>query len=108
MLNKIDKCFLITAVIMLILITLSFVTFVIFANFEFNVSIEIFFGFIVILTIFILPISIIIQIITFVIKIFDKNKNKKDWTIILINFAAIFIFSIILFMLYAATTNPLL
>ena len=108
MLNKIDKYFLITAITLLVLIALSFVGTLIFTILESKVFVEIIFGFIVILTIFILPINIIIQIITFLIKIFSKNKEKKDWIIILINFMSIIIFSLILFIFFNATTNPLL
>lgn len=108
MLNKTDKCFFITSTSIFALLMLSFVAALVFAGLNANKALELIFGFVVIITFVLLPISIVIQSFTLIIKVFAKDKIKKDWIIILINLISIFIFSLILLMLYVATTNPLL
>lgn len=107
-LNKIDKCFLISAILILVLLALSFLATLIFSILNAEIFLIIIFGFVVLITFLLLPISILIQIITLLIKIFSKDKTKKDWLIILINLISIFVFCLVLLMLYAAAANPLL
>ena len=108
MLNKTDKWFFITSISIFALLMLSFVAALVFAGLNANTALELVFGFVVIITFVLLPISIVIQSFTLIIKVFAKDKTKKDWIVILINLISIFIFSLILLMLYVATTNPLL
>ena len=59
-------------------------------------------------TLLMLPFCIILQIITFIIKIFSKDKVKKDWIILFVNFVSIIIQSAILVVFFVFMTNPLL
>ena len=106
MLNKTDKYFLISLIILIVtlivpvtlIVTLLFLS----VDFKFEIPIipEILFVFSAIHYIFIVPILIITQIITFIVKVFSKNKNKKDWIIILLNFVTILFFGYNYLVLY--------
>ena len=98
MLNKVDKCFIISSAIMVILAILLLLVSVLCMLFNFKTFLVITFGAIFVVTCLLVPICVVTQVITFFIKLFSKNKNKKDWIIILINFAsAIFLSFILLF-----------
>ena len=108
-LNKVDKVILISIVGILVLIISLFLGILTEMTFERNeLLLKILFGLITLVTFFILPICIILQIITFIIKIFSKNKVKKDWIIIFVNFVSIIIQCAILFVFFVFMTNPLL
>lgn len=99
-LNKIDKCVILTIIVMLfaIVFPLSLLLF----SLKYNVELlfEILFFLMIFVFLFVLPICLIIQIITFIKKIFANNKLRKDWIIILINFISLILFSFILFCYY--------
>ena len=107
MLNKIDKCFLISLVALILALVLPVVLIYFLAalslkfNFEIpNISeiiVGIVFAFLIINYTLIVPILLFTQIITFIIKIFSKNKCKKDWLIIIFNFIAVLFFSFLIF-----------
>lgn len=108
MLDKIDKCFFVSLIIMLINIVIIFVLTVgipiIHINDLFKIS-----NYIVnIIVLFILPICIVTQIIVLSIKITSKNKILKDWVIILLNFLSILFFGLITTCLISSLMNPLI
>ena len=107
-LNKIDKVILISTIVMLVLITSTFLFCLFTAIFYGTIQIKVSFALIDLVMFFILPICTILQIITFIIKIFSKNKVKKDWIIIFVNFMSVIIQSAILFVFFVSITNPLL
>lgn len=108
MLNRVDKCFFISLIIMLINLVIVFLLTVgipvIYLNDLFKISNYI----INIIVLFILPICIITQIIVLSIKIISKNKMLKDWIIILINFLSILFFGLITTCLVGSLMNPLI
>ena len=108
MLNKVDKCFIVSSAIMAILAILLLLVSVFCMLFNFKTFLVITFGAIFVITCLLMPICVVTQIITLFIKLFSKNKNKKDWIFILINFVFIILYSFVSFMLYIAITNPLL
>ena len=89
MLNRTDKCFLIT--IVMLIFSIIFPVVLIFTLIAHNIEFlfEIIFVCAVINYILIVPILFIIQIITFIIKVIAKNKCKKDWLIIILNLISI-------------------
>ncbi len=108
MFNRVDKCFFISLIIMLINLVIVFLLTVgipvIYLNDLFKISNYI----INIVVLFILPICIITQIIVLSIKIISKNKMLKDWIIILINFLSILFFGLITTCLVGSLMNPLI
>ena len=108
MFNRVDKCFFISTIIILILLVVSFLLIAMFSLYENNVFLEMLLSTSVLITILLIPISIVENIIIFLIKIFSKNKTKKDWIIILADFTLIIILCTILYVLFIVTTNPLL
>ena len=108
MFNRVDKCFFISTIIILILLVVSFLLIAMFSLYENNVFFEMLLGTSVLITILLIPISIVEYIIIFLIKIFSKNKIIKDWIIILADFTLIIILSTILYVLFIAISNPLL
>ena len=95
MLNKVDKCFIISSAIMAILAMLLLLVSVLCMLFNFKTFLVITFGAIFVITCLLMPICVVTQVITFFIKLFSKNKNKKDWIFILINFASVLFLSFI-------------
>lgn len=108
MFNKVDKCFFISTIVILILLILSFLLIAIIPLYENNVFFEMLLGTSVLITILLMPISIVEHIIIFLIKIFSKNKIQKDWIIILADITLIIILCTILYLLFIALSNPLL
>ena len=108
MFNRVDKCFFISTIIILILLVVSFLLIAMFSLYENNVFFEMLLGTSVLITILLIPISIVEYIIIFLIKIFSKNKIIKDWIIILADFTLIIILGTILYVLFIAISNPLL
>ena len=108
MFNRVDKCFFISTIVILILLILSFLLIAIIPLYENNVFFEMLLGTSVLITIFFMPISIVEYIIIFLIKIFSKNKIQKDWIIILADITLIIILCTILYLLFIALSNPLL
>ena len=108
MFNRVDKCFFISLIIMLINLVIVFLLTVgipvIYLNDLFKISNYI----INIVVLFILPICIITQIIVLSIKIISKNKILRDWIIILINFLSILFFGLITTCLIGSLINPLI
>ena len=100
MLNKVDKCFLITIAVLIISLVLPILLIVILLNLNIECLFEIIFVCTVINYIFIVPILYIILIITFIMKVMAKNKHKKDWLIILFNLITILFFGYIYFALW--------
>ena len=107
-LSKTDKCFFISTIFILILLVVSFLLIAMIPLYENNVFLEMLFGTPVLITILLIPISTVEHIIIFFIKIFSKNKMPKDWIIILADFTLIIILCTILYVLFVATSNPLL
>lgn len=108
MFNRVDKCFFISTIIILILLVVSFLLIAMFSLYENNVFFEMLLSTSVLITILLIPISIVEYIIIFLIKIFSKNKIIKDWIIILADFTLIIILGTILYVLFIAISNPLL
>lgn len=108
MFNKVDKCFFISTIVILILLIVSFLLIAIIPLYENNVFFEMLLGTSVLITILLMPISIVEHIIIFLIKIFSKNKIQKDWIIILADITLIIILCTILYLLFIALSNPLL
>ena len=108
MFNKVDKCFFISTIVILILLVVSFLLIAIIPLYENNVFFEMLLGTSVLITILLMPISIVEHIIIFLIKIFSKNKIQKDWIIILADITLIIILCTILYLLFIALSNPLL
>ena len=108
MFNRVDKCFFISTIVILILLILSFLLIAIIPLYENNVFFEMLLGTSVLITILLMPISIVEHIIIFLIKIFSKNKIQKDWIIILADITLIIILCTILYLLFIALSNPLL
>lgn len=104
--NKTDKYFFISLIILIaalvVPVTLVFTLVSLSVDFKFEIPVipEILFVLSAINYIFIVPILIITQIITFIIKIFSKNKNTKDWIIILLNFFTMLFFGFNYLVLY--------
>jgi len=107
MLNKTDKCFLISLITLILASVLPIVlmSLIIVLSFKFNFEIpnisDIIIGILFVLFIInytlVIPILLFTQIITFIIKIFSKNKCKKDWLIIIFNFITVLFFSFLIF-----------
>ena len=105
MLNKTDKCFLISLITLILASVLPIVlmSLIIVLSFKFNFEIpnisDIIIGILFVLFIInytlVIPILLFTQIITFIIKIFSKNKCKKDWLIIIFNFITVLFFGYI-------------
>lgn len=74
-------------------------------NFEIPIIPEILFVFGIINYSLIIPILLITQIITFIIKIFSKDKNIKDWIIILFNLITPLFFGYIYLALFLMVRN---
>lgn len=108
MFNRVDKCFFISTIVILILLVVSFLLIATIPLYENNVFFEMLLGTPILITIFLIPISIVVHIIIFLIKIFSKNKIQKDWIIILADFILIIILCTILYVLFIALSNPLL
>ena len=108
MFNRVDKCFFISTIIILILLVVSFLLIAMFSLYENNVFLEMLLSTSVLITILLIPISIVEYIIIFLIKIFSKNKIIKDWIIVLADFTLIIILGNILYVLFIAISNPLL
>lgn len=108
MLNKTDKCFLITLVMSIISTTLPIILIGTLIGLNIKFLPEIIFSCAVINYIFILPILFVIQIITFIIKIIAKNKSPKDWLIILANTISVLLLSLFLILLVAIIMDPLI
>ena len=100
MLNKTDKCFLITLVMLVVNIIFPVILIFTLVGHNIDFLFEIIFTCAVINYIFIVPILFIIQIITFILKVFSKNKYRKDWLIILFNLLSILFFGYILLLSY--------
>lgn len=96
MLNKIDKCFLITTIMLIFSIIFPVILIFTLIAYDIKFLFDIIFVCAVINYILIVPILFIILIITFIIKVITKNKCKKDWLIILLNLLSIILFSFIL------------
>lgn len=101
MLNKIDKFILISSIILIV----AFILPIVLIYFFINIRVSDIFGgllfiFAAINDIFILPILFITKIIILIIKIFSKNKNIKDWIIILLDFFVTLLFGFIFLMTY--------
>ena len=108
MFNRLDKCFFISTIVILILLVVSFLLIAIIPLYENSVFFEMLLSTSVLITILLIPISIVEHIIIFLIKIFSKNKIIKDWIIILADFTLIIILCTILYVLFIAISNPLL
>ena len=108
MFNRVDKCFFISTIIILILLVVSFLLIAMFSLYENNVFLEMLLSTSVLITILLIPKRIVLYIIIFLIKIFSKNKIIKDWIIILADFTLIIILGTILYVLFIAISNPLL
>lgn len=108
MLNKIDKTFIISAIIFIVSLFVPIIYWCFLFNLEKiipNIVETRFFIFLVLLFVIcyllFIPISYITQFVTFILKLFSKNKHKKDWIIILINLILILIFSfLILYLIF--------
>ena len=102
MLNKVDKCFFITTIMLLFSIIFPVILIFTLIAHDIKFLFEIIFICAVINYILIVPILFIILIITFVMKVIAKNKCKKDWLIILFNLITILFFGYIYLALWLA------
>lgn len=102
MLNKIDKCFLLSLIMLTLCFTLPILVIITLIKYD----LEFLFSIVFITSVFnyliIVPVLFITQIITFIIKISTKNKYKKDWMIILSNIISILFFGFLLLCFYCA------
>jgi len=85
MLNKIDKCFLITFIMLVVNTLLPVILIFTFVAHNLDFLFEIIFSCAVINYIFIVPILFAIQLIILIIKVLEKKKHKKDWLVIIFN-----------------------
>lgn len=108
MLNRLDKCFFISFIIMLINLVIIFILTAGISVISSNDLLKISNYIVNIIVLFILPICIVTQIIVLSIKIISKNKIQRDWIIILINFLSILFFGLITTCLIGSLINPLI
>lgn len=108
MFNRVDKCFFISLIIMLINLIIIFVLTVEIPIIHLNDLYKISNYIVNIIVLFILPICIVTQIIVLGIKMISKNKILRDWIIILINFLFILFFVLITICLIGSLINPLI
>lgn len=108
MFNRVDKCFFISLIIMLINLIIIFVLTVEIPIIHLNDLYKISNYIVNIIVLFILPICIVTQIIVLSIKMISKNKILRDWIIILINFLFILFFVLITICLIGSLINPLI
>lgn len=108
MFNRVDKCFFISLIIMLINLIIIFVLTVGISIIHLNDLYKISNYIVNIIVLFILPICIVTQIIVLSIKMISKNKILRDWIIILINFLSILFFVLITICLIGSLINPLI
>ena len=108
MFNRVDKCFFISLIIMLINLIIIFVLTVKIPIIHLNDLYKISNYIVNIIVLFILPICIVTQIIVLSIKMISKNKILRDWIIILINFLFILFFVLITICLIGSLINPLI
>ena len=98
--NKIDKIFKYISIALLFLLLTPILSFlIVLINIDFFeklLFIVIFLGF---ADTILIPILDLFLIIIFFIKIFSKNKTKKDWIIIILNLISIIIYTFISFLL---------
>lgn len=110
-LNKTDKYFFISLIMLIAAFALPMLLIVLLIeisfkfNFEIPIIPEILFVFGIINYSLIIPILLITQIITFIIKIFSKDKNIKDWIIILFNLITPLFFGYIYLALFLMVRN---
>ena len=108
MFNRVDKCFFISLIIMLINLIIIFVLTVEIPIIHLNDLYKISNYIVNIIVLFTLPICIVTQIIVLSIKMISKNKILRDWIIILINFLSILFFVLITICLIGSLINPLI
>lgn len=108
MFNRVDKCFFISLIIMLINLIIIFVLTVEIPIIHLNDLYKISNYIVNIIVLSILPICIVTQIIVLSIKMISKNKILRDWIIILINFLFILFFVLITICLIGSLINPLI
>lgn len=108
MFNRVDKCFFISLIIMLINLIIIFVLTVEIPIIHLNDLYKISNYIVNIIVLFILPICIVTQIVVLSIKMISKNKILRDWIIILINFLFILFFVLITICLIGSLINPLI
>lgn len=93
--NKIDKIFKITSILLLFLIVISIIGFVVLLNFQqLELLIPIVFA-IAIISSIIIPIGNLVLIIIFFVKLFSKNKTKKDNEQLTLNLINIIFYSLV-------------
>lgn len=100
MFNKIDKCFLLSLIMLTLCFTLPILVIITLIKYDIEFLFSMFFVTSVFNYLIIVPVLFITQIITFIIKISTKNKYKKDWIIIVFNFMSILFFGFILLFFY--------
>ena len=98
--NKIDKIFKYISIVLLLLLLAPILSFlIVLINvdiFEKLLFIVLFLGF---ADTILIPILDLFLIFIFFIKIFSKNKTKKDWILIILNLISIIIYTFISFLL---------
>ena len=100
MLNKIDKCFLLSLIMLTLCFILPILVIITLIKYDLEFLFSMFFVTSVFNYLIIVPVLFITQIITFIIKVSTKNKYKKDWIIILFNFMSILFFGFVLLLFY--------
>lgn len=108
MFNRVDKCFFISLIILLINLVIVFLLTVEIPIIHLNDLYKISNYIVNIIVLFILPICIVTQIIVLSIKMISKNKILRDWIIILIKFFSILFFGLITTCLVGSLINPLI
>lgn len=106
--NKIDKTFIISAILLFVIVVIPvlFLSISLFFIDRYFTKFT-FFLFILFYKV-ILPIGIFIQIVVFILNAFFKNKTRKDWITIFFNVLSILFFSGLYILAILSTLNPLI
>ncbi len=107
LLNKTDKCFVISSIMCFSLLALILILLFCYIFFKINPLLQIILPLTFAMAVLILPINLILLIITLFIKAFSKNKSMKDSIIIFFNTISIFILGIIWLVFAAPIINSL-
>ena len=107
MLNKTDKCFIISSIVSFGLLALILIFLFCYIFFKIETLLQIILPLTFAMAVLILPINLILQIITLFTKVFSKIKSMKDSIIIFFNIISIFILGITWLVFAAPIINPL-
>ena len=98
--NKIDETFKYISIVLLYLLLAPILSFlIVLINIDFFENFLLITIFLAFADIILIPILDLFLIFIFFIKIFSKNKTKKDWILIILNIISIIIYTFISFLL---------